>query len=288
MLSKIITNPFKETLANNYIPPIFVCHGGGPLPILGDKSHSEMIKQIKKIPKMIPKPKSILIISAHWEESKFTVLDNPNAGLLYDYSGFPEESYNLNYPIKLDSDLNEKLYEILNKNKITYKKSRERNFDHGVSIPLMLMYPQLDIPVSQISLKNNLNPKEHINLGEVISELANDGVLIVASGMTFHNMSNFFTRPDSKSIAKANSFHNFLVDIFSQEKDEDGENNSKSFKMEKLLNWKLAEGASFSHPREEHLVPLFVAAGASLQGKGIVEEFNLMNFNIMNVVFSKE
>ena len=132
----------------NYIPPIFVSHGGGPLPILGDKSHSEMIRHIKKIPTMIPKPNKILIISAHWEESEFTIFDNPNPELLYDYYGFPEESYNLNYPIKLASDLNKSLSEIFEKKNIIYKKSQSRNFDHGVFIPLMLMYPQLDIPVS--------------------------------------------------------------------------------------------------------------------------------------------
>ena len=275
--------------SSNYISPIFVGHGGGPLPILGDKGHAEMVKYIKKIPNLIKTPKEILIISAHWEETEFTILDNPNPNLLYDYYGFPQESYNLNYPIKLAGDLNKKLIKIFEKNQIVYKTNKKRDFDHGVFIPLMLMYPKLDIPVTQISMMNSLNPKEHIKLGEALAELSNEGVLIMGSGMTFHNMSSFFSKPDSASMAKANSFHEYLKNIFIEEKNENNnEEISKKERMQKLENWKKAEGAKFSHPREEHLAPLFVAAGASLEGKGIVNEYYLMGFKILNVVFNSE
>jgi len=272
----------------DYLPPIFVGHGGGPMPILGDIKHTDMIKNIKKLANSIPKPKEILIISAHWEENDFTILENPSADLLYDYYGFPEEAYNLNYPIKNATNLNKKLYELLQNHKIPYKISKDRDFDHGVFIPLMLMYPNLNVPVSQISLKSDLNPKEHIKLGEAISQLSNEGVLIMASGMSFHNISSFFSKPDNNILSQAKNFKNYLIDTFTKEKNQKAELITKSQRMELLVNWKQSDGWKLSHPREEHLVPLFVSAGASINGKGIIQEYNLMNFDIINIIFSEE
>ena len=268
----------------SYIPPIFIGHGGGPLPILGDPEHKEMISKLKEITTLIKRPKEIVVVSAHWETNVITILDNPNAGLLYDYSGFPEESYNLNYPIKISKTLNEELGKLFDQNSIQYKIDKKRDFDHGVFIPLMLMYPEADIPVAEISILNNLDPNEHIRIGKALCKLAYQGVFIIGSGMSFHNMSSFFSNPNQKTFEKNFSFNKYLVDIFTNEE----KYISKESRMEALEKWKSAEGAKFCQPREEHLVPLFVISGASPNGKGIVQEFKMLKHLILNVIFNSE
>jgi 4,5-DOPA dioxygenase extradiol len=272
-----------SSTVKNYISPIFIGHGGGPLPILNDPSHFEMLNSIKLLKKSISKPKEILVISAHWEEKEFTILTNQNPKLLYDYYGFPEESYNLNYPIKLAKNLNEKIFRILEDKEIKYNKDDQRDFDHGVFIPLMLLFSDLDVPVTQISLKKNFNPEDHINLGRVLSELSEEGVLVLASGMSFHNMRAFFTKSYSSDLQKSEKFHTYLKNIFSRDNDM-----LKDKRLELLKDWENAEGARFAHPREEHLVPLFVAAGASKDLIGFIQEYEMMNAKIINVIFEEQ
>lgn len=279
--NKIIKSNVMDKISNKYIPPLFIGHGGGPLPILGDPGHREMIKSINKLHKYLPKPKEILVISAHWEEDDFTVLENEKPRLLYDYYGFHEEAYNLDYPIYPAKDLNQKIYQLLDDNKIKYKKSSRRDYDHGVFIPLMLLYKNLDIPVAQISINSNMNPKEHIRIGQALSSLSNDGVLILASGMSFHNMRGFFSSPSQANLESANKFNDYLKQIFDKDSDL-----SKDERMKFIENWDKAEGARYCHPREEHLIPLFVAAGSSYNGKGLIQEYELMNFKIINVIFT--
>jgi 4,5-DOPA dioxygenase extradiol len=262
------------------MPTVFLAHGGGPLPLLNDKSHKEMVNKSKELAKLIPKPKAILIISAHWEEKEFTILETTNPDLLFDYYGFPDESYSYKYPAPLAKDVNSKLKEIFSKAGVKLNSETNRGFDHGVFVPLLLMYPNADIPISQISLKSSLDAETHFKMGNLISSIRDDGVLIFASGMSFHNMSGFFN--PSKEIKDGNiKFHEYLKDSLTN-KDLDQAKREKN-----LINWKNSPNNSgkLCHPREEHLIPMYVAAGAASGKIPNLQEFELMGYQIFNALF---
>ena len=170
---------------------LYFSHGGGPLPILGDPGHRAMVEFMKKLPGSFDKPDSVLLISAHWEEQNPTVLSHPSPALFYDYYGFPDEAYQLEYPAPGNPELAEKVGFLLEKSGFSWEKDKERGFDHGLFIPMKIMYPQADIPMTQLSLKRGLDPKEHIAMGKVLSPLLQENILIVGSGFSFHNMQAF-------------------------------------------------------------------------------------------------
>jgi aromatic ring-opening dioxygenase catalytic subunit (LigB family) len=139
----------------------------------------------------ISKVKSILCISAHWEEVDYTVTyhDKGTPPLLYDYYGFPESTYKLKFSPLPDIDLANKVINILDIKGINCNRSK-RGFDHGVFIPLLLALPNADIPIVQLSLKAGLDTEKHIQLGEILSPLRDEGVLIITSGALTHNLGN--------------------------------------------------------------------------------------------------
>ena len=134
-------------------PAAYVPHGGGPLPIIGDKAHAELTAWLQSFAKtyLTKPPKTILVVSAHWEESVPTILSNPQPPLYYDYGGFPKETYNLNYPAKNDLQVIERIGGLLKSSNIEYKLDSKRGYDHGVFIPLLLMFPEANIPVVEVS-----------------------------------------------------------------------------------------------------------------------------------------
>lgn len=131
------------------------------------------------------------MISAHWIEKDFNILDVDNPGLLYDYYGFPKESYELKYPTSSTKELREQVIHTLSQKGLNLIRNKEWKYDHGTFIPLSILYPKADIPVVQISLKSNFNPEEHYDLGVKLGELRSKGFLIVGSGMSYHNMGGF-------------------------------------------------------------------------------------------------
>ena len=143
-------------MTNSKIPrhpaSIFISHGGGPLPVLGDPAHDEMVKHLGDIASTIQKPSAIVVVSAHWEATETTITAHPNPPVIYDYYGFPEESYALEYPAPGHPQLAERLASSLAKAGIAANLDQERGFDHGLYIPLLLMYPDADIPCVQLSL----------------------------------------------------------------------------------------------------------------------------------------
>jgi aromatic ring-opening dioxygenase catalytic subunit (LigB family) len=196
-------------LEKEIIPPVFVAHGGGPLPLLNDSNHKEMIKAMKKLPKFLPKPKAILVISAHWEENYFTLLETPNPDLLFDYYGFPEETYKYKYPATLALELNSRIKGLFKTAGVKLNSEKKRGLDHGVFVPMLLAYPAADISVTQLSLNSSLDPQTHINIGEIRAPLTEEGVLIFASGLSFHNMKGFFS-PSNEIKNASVTFHNYL------------------------------------------------------------------------------
>lgn len=236
---------------------LYISHGGGPLPLLGDRSHKEMVDGLKRIATILERPSSIIVISAHWENEEITVLSGATPPLLYDYGGFPPEAYTIEYPAPGNPLLAEEISSLLQKSGLKTGNTAERGFDHGLFVPLKIMYPEADIPCVQVSLINSLNPAEHIALGRSIAGLKDKKILILGSGFSFHNMKAFFS-PSTAAIESMNkSFEQWLMDTCTNPEFSEQE------REQRLLHWEEAPAARFCHPREEHLLPIHVCYGVA-------------------------
>jgi aromatic ring-opening dioxygenase catalytic subunit (LigB family) len=243
--------------SNNILSPVlYLPHGGGPLPLLGDKDHEDLISFLKEIPQTIARPSAILIISAHWEEQKATITSGDEQNLIYDYSGFPPEAYEIQYPASGNSELAKEIGSLLGKDGIEVKLDEKRGFDHGMYVPLKLMYPEANIPCLQLSLLKSLDPSAHIALGKSLASLRRENILILGSGFSFHNLKLFF-RPEKETHEKSIAFDKWLVNTCSNS------NLSVSQREQELITWEKAPNAHYCHPREEHLLPLHVCFGAA-------------------------
>jgi aromatic ring-opening dioxygenase catalytic subunit (LigB family) len=198
-----------------------------------------------------PPPKAVLVISGHWEENPVRVTAQAAPPLLYDYYGFPQHTYQLKYPAPGAPLLAQRIAELLDG---AVLQDAERGFDHGVFIPFKLIYPDANVPVVQLSLKTGLNAAEHLAMGRKLAPLRDEGVLIVGSGMSFHNLRAFGPAAGPMSDA----FDQWLTNAICSA----GHNQT-------LLDWEKAPAARFAHPREEHLLPLMVAAGAASEQTGV-------------------
>ncbi len=236
---------------------LFVSHGGGPLPLLGDAQHEELVAQLQGISEQLEKPKAILVISAHWEAEAPTVTTAVNPGLLYDYYGFPPESYEIQYPAAGHPVLAQQALKTLAQHNIVATADNQRSLDHGVFVPLKLMYPDADIPVIQVSLLHNLDPQEHIALGKALAAIEHEGLLILGSGFSFHNMKAFFAPQDPETEKRNLAFENWLKDTLTRT------DINEAQREEMLRQWEQAPEARFCHPRAEHLMPLLVCYGAT-------------------------
>jgi aromatic ring-opening dioxygenase catalytic subunit (LigB family) len=194
--------------------------------------------------------KAVVVISAHWEEDEFTVASNGNPPLIYDYYGFPEHTYKLQYPAPGSPGLAQRIRELLERAGIPSRSDPERGFDHGVFVPFKLIYPSADVPIVQLSLKAGLDPAEHLEAGRALEPLRKEGVLIVGSGMSYHNLRGF----DPAFSAASDQFDAWLTEAA-------GAPDART-REEELRQWQRAPAARVAHPREEHLLPLMVAAGA--------------------------
>jgi len=251
--------------SNQHCPVLFIPHGGGPLPLLGDESHFKLVSFLKAITSSLPLPSTILIISAHWEEDKVTIASGSRPSLIYDYYGFPEEMYHIEYPAPGDPVLAGKIFNLLQDNGIEAKLDEQRGFDHGVFVPLKIMFPKADIPCVQLSLINDLDPESHIKIGKALSILRNENTLIIGSGFTFHNMQALMSQ-NADVDSKNEKFEQWLIDTCTNP------NYSPIIQEQKLIEWNKAPFARYCQPREEHLLPLHVCAGAAYSAAKLVFE----------------
>lgn len=235
---------------------LYVPHSGGPMPLLGDPSHHDLIHFLKSLQSELQQAKAVLVITAHWETKTPAITAQQNPELVYDYYGFPPEAYQIQYPASGSPELAKTIAELLNEKGLTTQLETHRGYDHGTFVPLKLMLPNPAIPVLQMSLLASLDPAMHIRIGQALSSLREQGVAIVGSGMSFHNMHAFFS-PTSESLRKSEVFNDWLVNCLTHE--------SLSFHEREylLVNWRDAPEAQFCHPREEHLLPLMVCFGAA-------------------------
>ena len=244
----------EEKTNNLFSNVLFIPHGGGPLPLLGDEGHKELVGFLNKIASTFGKPSTILVISAHWEENVATVTGGKSPELIYDYAGFPGEAYEIKYPAVGNPELAERIFNLLQDSGVEAKLDKHRGFDHGLFVPLKIMYPDASIPCVQLSLLNSLDSKEHIRIGKALSELRNENLLIIGSGFSFHNMSAFFKSKDSPD-EKNEEFERWLINTCIN-------NNIPENERERnLAQWSDAPFARYCHPREEHLLPLHVCYG---------------------------
>jgi len=249
----------------------FISHGGGPMPLLNDPSHDDLVAYLKSLAETLEKPNAILIISAHWEAQAASITASANPKMIYDYRGFPQEAYQLQYPSPGEPQLAVKIQQVLQQAGIPVELDHQRGYDHGAYVPLMLMYPHADIPVVQLSLMNNLNAKQHLNIGKALQFLEYDNLLVIGSGFSFHNMSAFYA-PDTENANQKNlEFENWLHGTLSNKHLPETE------RFQRMIKWTDAPHARYCHPREEHLLPLHVCYG--LAGRVSDEHVNV---NILN------
>lgn len=250
---------------------LFLSHGGGPMPLLGDEGHHEMVENLKDIVSKIKKPSAIIVISAHWEDEIATVTSGVKPSLIYDYYGFPKEAYNIKYPCVGEPLLADQVCQLLNSKDIKVKQDEQRGFDHGLFVPLKIMYPEADIPCIQLSLVKGLNPMEHIEIGKALSNIRYDDLLIIGSGFSFHNMKAFFVTETTDSKAMNEDFEQWLIDTCSNRDIEEEE------RVQRLVDWEKAPFARYCHPREEHLLPLHVCYGIAQTACNEYFELSIIN-----------
>ncbi len=233
----------------------FVPHGGGPCFFMdwtmGPADTWDRMGTFLRSFASLPRPRAILVVSGHWEERGFAVTGGERPSLLYDYYGFPESTYALTYAAPGSPELAGRVAELLGEAGLAARVDRDRGWDHGVFIPLKLMYPEAEIPVVQMSLDESLDPELHLRAGAALQSLREEGVRIVGSGMSYHNLRMFGPRAGAPSEA----FDAWLTAAVER-------------RGGRLADWAKAPGARESHPREEHLAPLFVAAGAAGEDPG--------------------
>ena len=241
---------------------VYLPHGGGPWPwVPGMMPRAEYDALDGYLRRTLPAllrqpPRALLVISAHWETRVPTVMTAARPPMLYDYSGFPEETYSIQWPAPGDPQLAARVRELLTAAGIASAEDGQRGFDHGTFVPLKLVFPEAQLPTVQLSLQAGLDPAAHLALGRALEPLRDEGVLIIGSGMSYHNFAGF---RDPRAAGPARQFDEWLRAAATSEPAE---------RDRQLAGWAQAPSARAAHPREEHLLPLMVVAGAAGQDRG--------------------
>ncbi len=246
---------------------LFIPHGGGPLPLLDDPGHLGMNRFLRTYPESIKRPEAIVVVSAHWEAEVVSITASPRPELIFDYYGFPPETYEYRYPAPGLPALAERMHAMLADAGVEACLDHERGFDHGMFVPLMLMYPEADIPVVQLSLTSDLDPAAHVAIGRALGGLKDEPLLFLGSGFSFHNLREIMGKRDAAADARNQAFEAWLADTMS---DGDLPENEREAR---LLDWAAAPHARYCHPREEHLLPLHTCYGfAGRAAKTVFQE----------------
>jgi len=248
-------------------PSFYIPHGGGPCFFMDDpKGHwTGMEHFLRQLPDRLPQPpKAILVVSAHWETEGFAFTSSARPGLLFDYYGFPKHTYELRYDAPGSPELAARAVALLQGAGLEAGTDAERGLDHGVFVPLKVAFPEADIPVVEMSLDRSLDPSLHLAAGAALAPLREQGVLLLGSGMSFHNMRAY---GDPRFTPLSQTFDQWLAAAAQLPPGERGR---------MLESWHEAPGGRAAHPREEHFIPLMVAAGASAgHGERIYSELVL-------------
>ncbi|WP_323018580.1 class III extradiol ring-cleavage dioxygenase [Castellaniella sp.] len=236
-------------------PVYFISHGGGPWPWMPDpaNNYAALTTALRGIPAALPQPpRAILMISAHWiTRDRLKITSHPQPGMVYDYHGFPADTYELHYPAPGSPRLSARLKDLLSAKNIPISEDSRRGYDHGAFVPAYIMYPKAQIPMVQLSIEAGFDPSWHHALGAALQPLRDENILIVGSGLSFHNLRSFGPAAREPSALFDAWLQEALVDTTPDQR------------QDHLRHWDDAPAARICHPMEDHLTPLFVADGAA-------------------------
>lgn len=239
-------------------PALYLTHGGGPCfwidlpPRIGAHGYDRLRAYLAGLLESLPqRPQAILMVSAHWEEQVPTVSTSAAPGMLYDYYGFPPHTYELKYPARGSAELARETQRLLQGAGIVTTADAQRGFDHGVFVPMLIIDPPASMPVTMLSLQRDLDPAFHLGMGAALEPLRAEGILIIGSGSSFHNL-RALADGDARPSMEFDSWLNETVTAV-----------DPTVRNSRLTQWRAAPGALACHPRAEHLIPLMVAAGAA-------------------------
>lgn len=239
------------------MPTYFISHGGGPWPWMPDwramfsNLEASFVQMVRDLPE---RPKAILMISGHWEDDSFAVMSSPNPPMVYDYHGFPPHTFQIRYPAPGAPDLARRAADLIAAAGLPARLDAQQGYDHGTFVPAYVMYPDADMPLFQISLRRGYSPAEHLALGRALAPLRDEGVLIIGSGLSYHNLRLF--GPGAKEPSEG--FDAWLGTSLAKPPQD---------RTSAMENWEQAPYARVAHKDEDHLVPLFVALGAAEQDR---------------------
>ena len=236
------------------LPTYFISHGGGPWPWMQEMRApmAALTASLQGITREIGRlPKAVLSVSGHWEAPRFTAMASPRPSMLYDYSGFPAHTYSVQYAAPGAPALADRISALLQAAGIDAALDAERGYDHGTYAPLQIMYPEAQVPVLQLSLKLPFDAAEHLAVGRALRPLRDEGVLILGSGLSFHNL----RMRGPSALAPSKAFDDWLRQTLEEQ--------LPAARSERLVAWEQAPAARIAHPREDHLLPLMVALGAA-------------------------
>jgi aromatic ring-opening dioxygenase catalytic subunit (LigB family) len=243
----------------NRLPSYFISHGGGPWPYVPEMRAAMQVLEasLADIPRQIGVvPSAVLMVSGHWEAPGFRVMAHARPPMVYDYGGFPPHTYHVQYPAPGAPALAARVQQLARDSGIEVQPDALQGFDHGTFAPLAVMYPQADVPVLQLSLKSRYDPAEHLAIGRALAPLRDEGVLIIGSGLSYHNLGRLGPMARQPSEAFDAWLQEAAVGLPPAER------------TQHLLQWQSAPAARVAHPREDHLIPLMVAVGAAEEEPG--------------------
>ncbi|KGI79261.1 DODA-type extradiol aromatic ring-opening family dioxygenase [Oleiagrimonas soli] len=235
-------------------PTYFLSHGGGPWPYMKGPMRENfgwLEQSLQDLPRQLPeRPRAVLVVTGHWEEDAYSVSSSPAPGMVFDYYGFPEYLYHIQYPAPGSPALAEHVRGLLSDAGLPAGADAERGFDHGTFSLMQPIYPDADMPIVQLSLRHGYDPDEHWRAGQALAPLRDEGILIVGSGLSYHNLSMF----GPAGAVPALQFDGWLRQALAA---------APAARREALMHWAQAPSARQAHPREDHLMPLMVALGAA-------------------------
>lgn len=237
------------------LPTYFISHGGGPWPYMEgpfrqtfaqlEQSLVDMRRELRD------QPKAVLVITGHWEEDGFAISSGEQPGMVYDYTGFPEHTYHVRYRAPGSPELARRVQELLRGGGIEARLDPERGYDHGTFSILKPLYPEENIPIVQLSIDRNYDPEKHLEIGRLLAPLRDEGVLIIGSGLSYHNLREM---RDTRGVEPSRQFDAWLQDTLHANPPQ---------RTERLVHWEDAPLARSAHPSEDHLIPLMAAVGAA-------------------------
>ncbi|MGH3370435.1 MAG: DODA-type extradiol aromatic ring-opening family dioxygenase [Nocardioidaceae bacterium] len=244
-----------STSTTTRMPAYFLSHGGGPWPWLAGPMRDGMAQleeSLQRLSSELPEtPKAILMVSGHWEAPTFRVQTNPNPPMVYDYGGFPEHTYRIQYPAPGSPALADRIVELLTGAGIAVAEDPDRGYDHGMFAPMAVAWPDAEVPVVQLSIKHGYDPDEHLAVGRALAPLRDEGILILGSGLSYHNLGLM----GAGAAGPSREFDDWLGSTVLA--------SAPAERTARLRQWEQAPSARDSHPQEDHLVPLMVVVGAS-------------------------